>query len=164
MTTQPSNISLPDLSQWGDTDVGLLLIGAAGLVAAWFLLGVLRRVRAAGDARRRQAELRRHYGQMQMQQAELERLAARVIATSSTGQVAGFELVRQIEAVFTDGHPSPNKAAEVLKALAAEKGANAIINLAGQRLPSGKCAAHGDAVIVRPVGAASTPGGPPSSG
>ena len=88
---------------------------------------------------------------MQLQQEELDRLAARILATSSTGTIAGFTLVRQIEAVYTDGHPSPNKAVQVLKAQAAEKGANAVINLVGERLPSGKCQAHGDAVIVRPT-------------
>ncbi|MGE0480154.1 MAG: hypothetical protein AB7Q17_06735 [Phycisphaerae bacterium] len=158
MTTQPSNISLPDLSQWGDTDLGLLLIGGAALVVLLSVAGLWRRTRESRAARRRQSEIRRHYGQMQMQQAELERLASRIIATSSTGQITGFELVRQIEAVFTDGHASPSKAAEALKALAAEKGANAIINLAGQRLASGKCAAHGDAVMVKSTDA------PPTSG
>ena len=82
---------------------------------------------------------------------EVERLAGKIIATSSTDSIAGFEIVRQIEAVFTDGHPTPGKAVEHLKAAAAEKGANAVINLNSAQPPSGKCVAHGDAVIVRPV-------------
>ncbi|HUU94477.1 MAG TPA: hypothetical protein VM487_01960, partial [Phycisphaerae bacterium] len=80
-----------------------------------------------------------------------ERLAGRIVSTSSTTTIAGFEIVRQIEAVFADGHPSQSKAVEALKALAAEKGANALINLGSARLPSGRCVAQGDAVVVRPV-------------
>ncbi|MBW7906999.1 MAG: hypothetical protein LC135_11775 [Phycisphaerae bacterium] len=111
-----------------------------------------RRREAAYDARRR-AELRESRGYLYMQQQELERLAARIIATSSTATIAGFQIVRQIEAVFTDGHISPTRAVDVLKALAAEKGGNAIVNLASERLPTGKCAARGDAVIVRTLDA-----------
>ena len=51
--------------------------------------------------------------------------------------------------MFTEGHKSPANAVEMLKALAAQKGANAIINLAGERPPGNKCVARGDAVIVR---------------
>lgn len=125
------------------------------LAAAAFLLLVLaarfiqRRRESAAQARRR-AELRKTYGRVQLQKQEISRLAQQIIATSSTGSIAGFVIMRQIEAVFTDGHRSPAEAVEVLKALAAEKGANALVNLTGQRLPSGKCVANGDAVIVRP--------------
>ena len=121
-----------------------LLIIMVIVAASW------RSRREAAATKRRQSDLRRHYGAMQLQQEELERLASRILATSSTSTIAGFALVRQIEAVYTDGHPSQNKAVQVLKALAAEKGANAVINLVGERLPTGKCQAHGDAVIVRP--------------
>lgn len=124
---------------------------AGGIIVVVIIAASLKSRRAAAAARSRQANLRKHYGAMQLQQEELERLASRILATSSTAAIAGFALVRQIEAVYTDGHPSPNRAVQVLKALAAEKGANAVINLVGERLPSGKCQAHGDAVIVRPT-------------
>jgi hypothetical protein len=143
---------MPDLLNALKDPLILTIVAVAGTVFALAIIGgVWRARRHAAATRRRQADLRKHYGAMQMQHEELERLATRILATSSTGQIAGFDIQRQIEAVFTDGHPSPNKAVQVLKALAAQKGANALINLSGQRLPTGKCSAHGDAVIVRPT-------------
>ena len=38
-----------------------------------------------------------------------------------------------------------------MEAEAAEKGANALINLVSERPPSSKCVARGDAVIVKPL-------------
>jgi hypothetical protein len=115
------------------------------------------------DAARR-AQIRRTQAAVQEQLEELERLAGRIIATSSTRSIAGFALVRQIEAVFTDNHPTPAKAVEALKAAAARKGANAIVNLSGKREPNGKCSASGDAVVVKPLalrGAAPRAAAPP---
>jgi hypothetical protein len=131
------------------------IAGGAAIVIVVILIRLIQSRREAAYSARRRAELRESRGYLYMQQQELERLAARIVATSSTSTVAGFDIIRQIEAVFTDGHISPVKAVEVLKAVAAEKGANAIVNLASERQPSGKCAARGDAVIVRPVAAAS---------
>lgn len=76
--------------------------------------------------------------------------AARIIATSSSSNVVGYELIRQIEAVYVEGHRSPNDAVTALKALAARKGANAIINLSQTRTAGGRCTAQGDAVVVQP--------------
>lgn len=127
------------------------LVAAAALVALLVLGYLWRRVRDAVVTARRRAELRKVREHVQAQQQELHRLADLIIATSSTGAVAGFTIVRQIEAVFAEGQRSPAEAVEQLKAQAARKGANAVINLHTQRLPSGKCVAGGDAVIVRPV-------------
>ena len=99
------------------------------------------------EERERKAVLRR----------EIDRQAGHIMATSSTGAIAGFEIVRQIEAVFTEGHASPQDAVAALKATAAEKGANAVINLSGQRQGTGKCAAHGDAVMVKPIAGLDAP-------
>lgn len=132
-----------------DPMVRSALYVVGGLVVLLLLVRIWRRGRENAAFARRRAELQKTYGSMQMQQEQVDRLAAKVIATSSTAAIAGFTIVRQIEAVFTDGHQSPNKAVQVLKAMAAEKGANAVINLNGARQPSGKCAASGDAVIVR---------------
>jgi len=123
--------------------------GGAAVVILIFVIRALQQRREAAYFARRRAELRETRGYLYMQQQELEKLAARIIATSSTHVIAGFDIVRQIEAVFTDGHVSPVKAVEVLKAVAAEKGANAIVNLASERQATGKCAARGDAVVVR---------------
>lgn len=126
------------------------IVGGAALVivVAIVIRMINRRLERAAAARRRR-ELQATRGELARRQEEIERLASRIIATSSTKTIAGFAVERQIEAVFTEGHPSPARAVEVLKALAAEKGANAIVNLDSQRPPSGRCAASGDAVIVR---------------
>lgn len=142
------------MPQWldlGDPLVQRVVAVAAGLVALIVVVRLWHRWREHVASARRRAELRRTRGQVQLQQAEVRRLAERVVATSSTGTIAGFVIVRQIETVFAEGQRSPADAVEMLKAFAARKGANALINLSGQRLPSGKCVASGDAVIVRPV-------------
>jgi len=137
------------------------------IVAAAIFVIVLSTVVRAFRGRREAAYYARHRDELRlrrryldMQQEQLERLAGRIVATSSTGQIAGFTIVRQIEAVFVDGHPTTARAVLALKALASELGANAISNLHSERLSSGKCIARGDAVLVRPEGsppARSTP-------
>lgn len=128
----------------------IVLVGGA-IIAFLLVSSIYRKVRGGFAARQRQAELKRTMKEVAEKQEETVRLAGRIIATSSTSQIVGFEIVQQIEAVFTDGHPAPAKAAEMLKAEAATRGANALINMADARLPNGKCSARGDAVIVRPV-------------
>lgn len=133
-----------------DPLVQALLAGGDGLILLLIVLRVWRVRREAAYAAQRRRELRETRSYLYMQQQEIERLAARIVATSSTSSAAGFTVVRQVEAVFTDGHASTTHAVQVLKAIAAEKGANAILNLSSERSPTGKCAARGDAVIVRP--------------
>lgn len=135
----------------GDPVIIAIVLGAAVVVVLTLVGRLWNRRREAGYNARRRAELRKQRGYLQTQQREIERLAGKIVATSSTASIAGFQVVRQIEALFTDGHPSPDQAVECLKAVAAEKGGNAVINLTGARLPSGKCVASGDAVIVRPA-------------
>jgi hypothetical protein len=134
----------------GDPVIIAVVVGAVAVVALTVIARIWRRGRESLEDRRHRAEVRAQRGYLERQRREVERMASRIIATSSTATIAGFRIIRQIEAVFTDGQPSPNKAVELLKALAAEKGANAIINLHSVRPPSGKCLAHGDAVIVQP--------------
>lgn len=129
-----------------------LVVMAAGALIVLALLGTLLRgwrERRADAARR--AQVRRTQAAVQEQLEEQERLALRIVATSSTRTIAGFAVIRQIEAVFTDNHQTPAKAVEALKAAAARKGANAIVNLSGKREPNGKCSASGDAVVVKPL-------------
>ncbi|MBU0640823.1 MAG: hypothetical protein KKB50_18310 [Planctomycetes bacterium] len=133
----------------------MVVAAAAGVIVLTFVGYIWRRRREAAYTARRQAELRKQYNVLHMREQEIERLGDRIVATSSTQTIAGFAIIRQVEAVFTDGHRTPAKAVAALKALAAQKGANALINLNGERLPSGKCVARGDAVVVRP------PEGPP---
>ncbi len=142
--------SLPDLLQ--DPLVRKIVGAAAAIMAiaiVFRIIGGWRRTVA--DARRR-AELRRFTDDLRLRKEEVHRLAERVLATSSTGQIAGFELVRQVEMVFADNQTSSAAAVELVKALAVRKGANALINLQTRQLPAGKWIASGDAVIVRSVG------------
>lgn len=134
----------------GDPVIMALVVGAAAVVVLTIIGRLWGRYRRAARDVRRRAERREQRGFVEKRQQEIERLAGRIVATSSTASIAGFTIVRQIEAVFTDGHSTPNQAVEALKAAAAEKGANAVINLHSARPPSGKCLAHGDAVVVRP--------------
>lgn len=83
--------------------------------------------------------------EVQKQQREL---AAGIIATSTSSRLAGYRLVRQVEAVFVEGFGSPEDALIALKAAAFERGANAILNVKTEHTAAGRCTASGDAVVV----------------
>lgn len=135
-----------------DNPIAMRIVMVGGAIIAFLLVSsILKKIRLSISERSRRAELKRTMSEAAARQEETARLAARIIATSSTSQIVGFEIVQQIEAVFTDGHPAPAKAAEAIKAEAAARGANALINMSDVRLPNGKCSARGDAVIVRPA-------------
>lgn len=86
--------------------------------------------------------------------AKRRKEAAEILATSSTGTIAGYEIVEQVEAVIVDGFRLPEDALEGLKAAAAMKGANAVINVHRDRVDGGTCSAAGDAIIVRRIASA----------
>lgn len=94
--------------------------------------------------------------------------AARILTTSSSGHLSGYEIVEQIEAVYVDGFRAPGEALEGLKATAALKGANALTNVRHERTASGKCSASGDAVIAQrltsPPPEPAEPPAPPQNG
>jgi uncharacterized protein YbjQ (UPF0145 family) len=157
--TPASQPSSPSLFEWLQSEFSLsdpIVFSVAAAAVTLLVLTLLVRLwRGWADSAARsrmRAERREQLAEAERRQAELERLATRIIATSSTAVIAGFRIVRQIEAVFSDGQSSPAKAVEMLKALAAEKGANAVINLRTDRVASGRCVANGDAVIVQPIG------------
>ena len=83
------------------------------------------------------------------------RLAAQqIVASSSTARITGFAIVQQVDALFVEDFLKPEEAVEGLKAIAAMKGANALINVRHERTDKGLHSASGDAVIVeRPPGA-----------
>lgn len=134
-----------------------LLIALAAGVAVVIIAAVVKYAWRRYAERRqfawRARELRVRQQSREAQLREMRTLAAEIVATSSTGTIVGFELVRQIEAIFSEGHKSPAEAVEGIKALARLKGANAIIHLHSERLASGTCQARGDAVVVRASGA-----------
>ena len=79
-------------------------------------------------------------------------MASRIKATSSTDQIPGYKMIQAIEALYVDGFRTPAEALEGLKAAAAEKGANAVINVHHERSSMGRCAASGDAVVAETTG------------
>jgi uncharacterized protein YbjQ (UPF0145 family) len=161
--------SLLELTPLRDLDETsqLLSLAAIALAVLFLVLWFYRRLRQAAEAARHRAQLRRTRAAVEERTQELTRQAAHIIATSSTGEVVGYRIIRQIEAVFTDGHKTAAIAVEAVKALAARKGANAVINLRSDRLTTNTYAAHGDAVVVRALDAPppleSPPGPAPES-
>lgn len=131
--------------------VVIVIIVAAAVVIVSIGSAIFRRRREAADTARRRGWLQRERKRSQAALQEIQKLADSVIATSSSALIAGFEIERQIEAVFTDGHPSPPEAVNALKAIAANLGGNALINLQSHRLSAGACVASGDAVVVRSI-------------
>ena len=132
-----------------DNPVTLLVILMSSIAIVAILSSIVGRGRKRGGKHRSWIDQERE--RKAGERGEIERQAKHIIATSSTAAITGFEVVRQIEAVFTEGHMNPQDAVNALKAAAAEIGANALINLSGQRQGTGKCAAHGDAVMVKPM-------------
>ncbi len=129
-----------------DSNAAILVIaGSAVLAVLWIVLKIKWRRRKP----RIHPRLQKYAGPdaefAQKRRAE----AAKIIATSSTQNIAGYDILQQVEAVFTDGFRRPEESIEGLKAVAAMKGANAIINLKHDRTAAGKCSASGDAVVVK---------------
>jgi len=151
VTTWPTTLPI-DPQVLHDPLVRKLGLAAAALIGLVVLLRVLGRWRARTAVARRRAELQRTFESLRLQQAEIERLARQVLATSSTTRIVGYAIVRQVETVFSEPRPSSLQAVELLKALAAQKGANAIINLKTEQMATGKWVASGDAVVVRAFG------------
>ena len=134
----------PDL-QWN-----IVVVATVVLATIWIVVRLRRLQR-----RRRPPKI---HPQLQKYQpasdvgAERRREAEKIIATSSTTEVAGYRVVRQIEAVFVDGLRWPEEAVAGLKAVAAMKGANGVINVRHAPSSTGKYSASGDAVVLEPIG------------
>ncbi|HNQ23675.1 MAG TPA: hypothetical protein PKK06_11330 [Phycisphaerae bacterium] len=124
------------------------------LVAAFVLVRLGRRLRRAWRRRRPvtlHPKLQKYAGYAEPDEklkAQRRAAAGRIVATSSTSSIAGYEIAEQIEAVFVEGFPRPEDALEGLKAAAALKGANAVTNVRHERADSGRYSASGDAVVV----------------
>lgn len=141
-----------NFSSWQLSGLALWLVaGAVGAIVLIVLGAAWGAMRRGGVARRQRAELRRARARTEAQQQELMRLANQIVATSSTDTIVGYRVVRQIEAVFADGQPTAARAVEQVKAQAALRGGNALVNLASERAPGGGCGARGDAVVVEPT-------------
>ncbi len=140
----------PKIMWFGSLDYTTVLIAAAALFAPlWVVLRLRRFLRA-----RRPAKLNpklAKYGSPEDHAQHRSIEASKIVATSSTDRIVGYHIQQQVEAVYVDGFRRPEEALEGLKASAAMKGANALSNVRTERTSAGKCAAHGDAVIVKRV-------------
>ena len=137
-----------------DVDASWLVKTLVVLIVVVIFLKVYRRIRRF-IIRRRPAKLHiklQPYGEGSIalpEHATIRRgQAAKIVATSSGPTILGYELLEQVEAVFVDGFRRPEDAVEGLKAAAAMKGANAVINLQTES-QGNRYAARGDAVIAR---------------
>lgn len=137
-----------------------ILPGLAVLVGLVILRSLWRRI-ARLLRRRRPSNIHPSLQKYNVDHAALDRerqtLAQRIEATSTTGQLVGFRLVRQVDAVFVEGFRSPTEAMTGLKAAAVERGANGLLNVHTERTSAGRCTASGDAVVIEPG-----PGHPPA--
>ncbi|NOX59786.1 MAG: hypothetical protein GXP29_13155 [Planctomycetes bacterium] len=136
---------MPENSQWR-----VVVWGTAALALFWASSKIRRWLR-----RRRPAKI---HPKLQKFQPTDDDFAAKrrvesekIVATSSASSLVGYRVVKQIEAVFVDGFRRPEEAVEGLKAVAAMKGANAVIHVRHERIGEGRYAASGDAVVVEPV-------------
>jgi len=140
-----------DPAQWLQDHRTALIYTVAVLLVLVFLQRLAGRVRRARKPAPLHPKLQAYAGRAAADVAADREAAARIVATSSTGSVAGYEIVQQIEAVFVEGYRTPQEATVALKAAAGRKGANAIINLSQQRSGAGRSTSQGDAVIIRPT-------------
>lgn len=138
---------------------GLAIIGLLILRVIWGRVARFLR-------RRRPVIINPRLAKYSVDHAELDRkrreLARRILATSTSARLAGFKIVRQVEAVFVEGYRAPEEAMIALKATAAERGANGILNVSTERTAAGRCSASGDAVIVAPIQPLRRTAGPPA--
>lgn len=142
---------MPNWIQFNDPLVRWVVLGSIGVILLILLARARQRWRDSAYARQRRLDHQKRVALQRHDDEQSARLACKILATSSTSQIAGFEISRQIEAVFVEGRPTPADAVDQLKARAARLGGNAIVNLQAVRLPNGKCVANGDAVIVKPL-------------
>lgn len=133
-----------------------ILIVAVAILAA--LVGLQRAIDFVRRLirRRRPTQLNpklQRYGGPSDEELAVDRAAAeRIIATSSTSRIAGYQIRRQIEAVYVEGYRTPEDATSAIKAAAGKLSANGIVNLSLQRTAAGRCTAQGDAVMIKPLG------------
>jgi uncharacterized protein YbjQ (UPF0145 family) len=153
---------MEDISEWLRNNRLLILAAVAVLVGLLLLKGVLGGLRRFWRRRRPvmlHPKLQAFAGRSEAE-VKADRIAAgKIVATSSTGVVTGYDIIRQIDAVFVEGHRTQEEAIAALKAAAGRRGANAVVNISQQRTTAGRCTAQGDAVLMRPQGRKTGPTG-----
>ncbi len=130
-----------------------ILIGLLVLRGIWHR--IWRAIRRRGPAQIHPSLQKYNVDHVELDKKRRE-MAAGVVATSTGSRLAGFRIVRQVEAVFVEGFRTPDEAMTALKAMAIERGANALLNVRTERTTAGRCSASGDAIVAAPI-----PPGPP---
>ncbi len=142
----------PDPANWFDLVPWQIYVVAVLIMGWWFVRKIQKffRRRRPPTIHPKLQKYGQHYGEPDEKLTAQRRAEAeKIVATSTTAAITGYEIIEQVEAVYVDGFRSPEDATEGLKATAAMKGANAVTNVQQQRTASGICAASGDAVIVQ---------------
>jgi hypothetical protein len=159
-----------DLEFWIELAVShryWILGGAIALIILYLLLRVWRFIRRQ-IRRRRPPNIHPSLQKYNVDHAELDRRrreqALKIVATSTSNRLAGYRIVRQVEAVFVEGYRTPEDALIALKSEAAERGANAILNVSTQRTAAGRCTASGDAIVAAPINVPNQRPAPPPPG
>ncbi|MHC4441223.1 MAG: hypothetical protein ACYTF1_14265 [Planctomycetota bacterium] len=128
-----------------------LILGVIVLLVLIILRGIWRRVsrmlRRLRPARIHPS-LQKYNVDYTKQTREQKERAVVIVATSMGNRLAGYRIVKQVDAVFVEGYRTPEEAMVALKATAAERGANALLNVRTDRTSAGKCTASGDAVVA----------------
>ncbi len=155
-STQMPKLPLPDIdpSDWADLDDWKIKAFAALVIFAvllWLYRKVRRAMRRRGPATLH-PKLQRYGGRNTALSSQRRAEAEKILTTSSTTTIAGYEIVKQLEAVYVDGFRLAEDALEGLKATASMKGANALTSVQCERGPGGKYSASGDAVVVKSSG------------
>jgi hypothetical protein len=157
-TSQPAE----QARAWFETIKGFVLLVPVRVwiwigcgLACWFVLrrafsGVARAIRRRRPVRIHPSLQKYNVDRVELQKRQRE-LAAGVVATSTSNRLAGYRLLRQVEAVFVEGFSSPEDALVALKAAAVERGGNAILNVKTEHTAAGRCTASGDAVFVATI-------------
>lgn len=146
-----------DFQFWIETAVSnryLILGSALAIIVLYLVMRVWRFIRRQ-IRRRRPLNIHPNLQKYNIDHAELDRRrreqAIQIVATSTSNRLAGYRIVRQVEAVFVEGYRTPEEAVIALKADAVERGANAILNVSTQRTAAGRCTASGDAIVAAPI-------------
>lgn len=150
-TAQPLQI---EPSDWLDLKPWKIIALFSLLMVWWLIRKIQLFIRRRRPARihPKLQKYGQHYGEPDEKLTAQQRMEAeKILATSSSHTIAGYNLIEQVEAVYVDGFRRPEEAIEGLKAVAAMKGANALTNVMQNRTSEGTCAANGDAVIVQKI-------------
>ncbi|GJM24208.1 MAG: hypothetical protein DHS20C16_06230 [Phycisphaerae bacterium] len=142
---------MPENTQWR-----VVVAGTVALAVIWMLLRVRKWLKRRSTPKIH-PRLQKYQPSQDDFAAKRREESAKIIATSSGESLVGYRIVRQVEAVFVDGFRRPEEAVEGLKAVAAMKGANAVLCVRHEPIGSGRYSASGDAVIVESIEPESPP-------